>query len=430
MQSLVSVFTPAHRTEWLDRLYLSLREQTYRDWEWVVAPNGEKRDAIIKILHDFGDGRIKIVPSPDGPPNVGRLKKWCCEQATGDLLVEVDSDDWLARTAIEKIRDTHLQTGAGFIFSNCVCPTPDGGVDMYSRDYGWEYGEHTHNGVNYLVMNNFAVEPRTLAEVYYSPNHVRAWSADAYHAAGGHDPDMRICDDQDLVCRTYLTGTPFASIDDVLYYQPRHDGATSIQLWQDIANKNLEVRDRYLHRLIFEWCRREKLLMIDLGGDHNAPKGFKTLDRNNNSGVVDYVADVRDLDGVLENNSVGCFRACDFLEHIASTSVPGVMNALYDKLVDGGWLITETPSVRGPNGEVGCGAFQDPTHVSFWSENNWWYYTNRNLAKYVPEIRCRFQDVRLFTGYPSDGHRANFIPYVYADVMAMKGKRHAGMAKI
>ena len=44
----------------------------------------------------------------------------------------------------------------------------------------------------------------------------------------------------------------------------------------------------------------------------------------------------------------------------------------------------------------GCGAFQDPTHVSFWNENSFFYYTNREWSKYI-DTPVRFQPVRLFT---------------------------------
>ncbi|HET7094686.1 MAG TPA: hypothetical protein VFI22_14440, partial [Thermomicrobiales bacterium] len=37
------------------------------------------------------------------------------------------------------------------------------------------------------------------------PNHLRAWTRDAYWACGGHNPEVHVCDDFELLIRTFLT---------------------------------------------------------------------------------------------------------------------------------------------------------------------------------------------------------------------------------
>jgi GT2 family glycosyltransferase/predicted SAM-dependent methyltransferase len=90
----------------------------------------------------------------------------------------------------------------------------------------------------------------------------------------------------------------------------------------------------------------------------------------------DLVCDV--LEGLpYEDNSVDMIRAHDFLEHIPIGKTIDAMNEIWRVLKPGGILDTFTPDA-----EVGQGAFQDPTHVSFWVENSWKYYSepiHRNL---------------------------------------------------
>jgi hypothetical protein len=193
----------------------------------------------------------------------------------------------------------------------------------------------------------------------------------------------------------------------------------------------MALKRRYLHQMIFEWCRRKSLTMIDLGGAHSCPRelGFKAMDLNNRSGAVDYVCDATTMHGI-ESSSIGCFRANDFLEHLPVSNIIPFMNTVYDRLVDKGWLISSTPSVTDKNGLAGRGAFQDPTHVSYWSENNFWYFTNADYAKYCPEITCRFQLAQCETDYPSPWHRDHLIPYVRADLLALKGARVPGGSHI
>jgi hypothetical protein len=68
----------------------------------------------------------------------------------------------------------------------------------------------------------------------------------------------------------------------------------------------------------------------------------------------------------------------------------------------------------------GRGAFQDPTHVAFYNENSFWYYTEANYQAFVPEITARFQSSRLLTGFPTEWHQRHDIPYVTANLIALK----------
>ena len=69
----------------------------------------------------------------------------------------------------------------------------------------------------------------------------------------------------------------------------------------------------------------------------------------------------------------------------------------------------------------GRGAFQDPTNRSFWNLNSFWYYTRGQQAQSVPGIRCRFQGTRIWQAFPTEWHQTHDIPYVYADLVALKG---------
>ena len=50
----------------------------------------------------------------------------------------------------------------------------------------------------------------------------------------------------------------------------------------------------------------------------------------------------------------------------------------------------------------GRGAFQDPTHVSYWNENSFLYYTDKYLGDFIDNDTIRFQEFRKQTYYPND----------------------------
>jgi SAM-dependent methyltransferase len=148
-------------------------------------------------------------------------------------------------------------------------------------------------------------------------------------------------------------------------------------------------------------------LCVDLGGRFNCPFGFKSVDRM-------YANFCADLNGPypFDDCSVGIVRAFDFLEHVADK-----MHSLweiYRILKPGGFLVSMTPSTIGPDGLAGMGSDQDPTHVSYWNRNSFWYVTDPEKMKYIDNTQVRFEPLVVDNCYPSDWHRENRIPYVVA----------------
>ena len=104
----------------------------------------------------------------------------------------------------------------------------------------------------------------------------------------------------------------FALIDQPLYFYRRYENNSYVKENAAIQEQQAANRNKYLHDLVFEWCRRESLPMIDLGGGHGCPrdKGFLSLDMDA-AHKPDICCDI--LNGIpVPDNSVGCFRAVDF----------------------------------------------------------------------------------------------------------------------
>jgi SAM-dependent methyltransferase len=423
---MLSVFTPTNRPDYLAEAFASLKAQSHQDWEWVLSPNGPSF-----ALPEFNDPRVCIVPAPESlGHNVGALKKFAVEQCKGDVLVELDHDDLLADTALSKIYYA-LRQNHGFVYSDFANFRADGSCEVYDRGYGWEHYQTARNGHTYTAHRAFEPDASSMHLIFFAPNHVRAWHRNSYL---GYDPALDICDDFDLVCRTYIDGAPFQHIPECLYlYRLHADGSnTYLKRNADIQTKQQEVSNKYVYALIAEWCRRNGLPMYDLGGATGKPDGYLSIDLQ---AGADYVCDIREGLPLLADSSVGCIRAFDFLEHIPhcrdsscqhtkAHCTVGLMNEIYRVLAPGGWLVSATPSTDGR------GAFQDPTHCSFWNSNSMWYYTRRQQAQYVPGIKCRFQKTRLWNGFPSEWHKEHEIPYVYADLVALKGQRQPGICEI
>jgi hypothetical protein len=100
------------------------------------------------------------------------------------------------------------------------------------------------------------------------------------------------------------------------------------------------------------------------------------------------------------------------------------MKEAYRCLAPMGWFLTSTPSTDGR------GAFQDPTHVSFWNANSFWYYTRRNQNRFI-DCPVRFQATRIRDYFPSAWEKKNNIPYVKADLLRLPDEgRVPGLVEI
>lgn len=407
---LISIFTPTHDPRYLKRCADSIGPAPAGvTVEWVVVPNNGAGEI------PFQNPRMRVIPPPAGLKGVGALKRFAVSMCHGDVFVELDHDDELMPGALDVIAEHLANEKDAFFYSSCLETREDGTDVLFGSNYGWEYGDFDGHRYN----RSFPANARSLCEIFYAPNHVRVWTREAYKKAGGHNADLTICDDHELLIKTYLAGTKFIQHDLPLYHQHYHKGNTQYRDNAAIQVKQAELRNRYLVALVEEECRRRKLPMYDLGGAHSCPEGYIPVDQYEVPGGIRWDMAANQL-GFLQTDSVGCIRAHDFLEHIPIGRVVPLMNDIHRVLQPGMWLLSMTPSTDGR------GAYQDPTHVSFWNENSWWYYTRKQQARYVPEIKAQFQAVQNFTTFPSDWHKQHNISYVIGSMVALKGQRQAG----
>lgn len=416
----ISVFTPSHDTRYLDEAYASLKAQTNKEWEWIIVLNGA---ALTQEWKCPQDSRVAVYETSH-IRGIGALKAFACEQATGEVLVELDHDDWLAPGALKSIAKAFLSEEVGLVTAHFAEAAGDDltpRMASFGSAYGWTFKKVQVKGKQHFQVNSFdPTYPQNVSLIWYAPNHPRAFRRTVYDMVGGYNPSQEVLDDQDLMCRMFLV-SEFRLIDKCLYLQRVHDNNTQSDPGTNsqIQTETLRLADQYIQPMALAWANRNHFAVLDLGSAFNKPFGYIGVDLLDIPGV-DKVGDVFDVLGSLPDNSVGVIRAVDFLEHI--TDKVRLFNEMHRVLVHGGLLLSLTPSTDGR------GAFQDPTHVAYYNENSFWYFTSQQYAGFVPEITAKFQIAKLGTHFPDDWHAANQISYVQANLIALKdGPRQAGL---
>lgn len=430
---MISIFTPTNNTTWIKEAWESLTDQPV-EFEWLIGINGSP-----DLDNTPKDPRIRIIET--GPwKGVGDVKKKLCQAANGQVLLELDHDDILAENALLEAEKAFEDPDIGFAYSDCAeWMDATGESFTYGEAFGWESYPCEIRGKKLLATKSFHPTARSICQILYAPNHFRAWRKSVYDQIGGHDEKLNVADDFDLIARTYLK-TKFKYIEKPLYgYRRRADGEnTWLKNCSEIQTlcgqgENLKIpaeaqpmllRDKYLHDLVSRECDIKDLPKFDLGGGIFGAPGWKTLDISGNPDVFHDVFGSKKLP--FEDNSIGAFRAFDFLEHGEDIDAFWLMDEIYRCLVPGGWFLSYTPHA------LGIGASCDPSHRARWDERRFLYWCHKGLRPFLqssyPMAVAKFQPVRLYKENRTMGPDPfNYeVPYLVADLCALKGQRQPG----
>ena len=150
------------------------------------------------------------------------------------------------------------------------------------------------------------------------------------------------------------------------------DNSGELEYREIVARNNNHLAEKwgedFLQRQNVASVAKPNGTCLNLGCGYKKLKDFINID-NREEVVPDLLCDV--IEGLpYDDDSVDMVRAYDFLEHIPMDNVIDVIVEIWRVLKPDGIFESLTPSTDGR------GAFQDPTHRSFWNQNSWLYYTD------------------------------------------------------
>jgi O-antigen biosynthesis protein len=413
----LSIFTPTHLPQHLVEAYDSIRRQNYQDWEWVLVPNGPKAFIPDQIRKD---SRVKVVSGGERLYNIGAIKRLACDNCSGDAFVELDHDDLLvpanSLTAIARA----FEKGAGFVFSDPAVFTyggekPPYGRFAYSPSHGWENYSVTVYGRELLASKAFEPSPRSLCEIYYAPDHVRCWSREAYYSAGGHNRELSVIDDHELMVKTYLAGFPFRHTGGCHYLYRYYPQNTVKGRGGQIKDLTRKFKVQYTKDLIYEWASRENYETLDLtkevcAGGSNRIETVKKL-----------LSEASDL---FRSGQYGVIQAENLLQWLPGDLVADLVSACYRALKPGGYLVLCVPDARTDIG------FADPGYRSYYSKASMLPFVSKHYAADNGRVAARFQEVLTTDEFPSDWHKKMEFRYLRFHLCALKGQRQPGATSI
>lgn len=142
-----------------------------------------------------------------------------------------------------------------------------------------------------------------------------------------------------------------------------------------------------------DYRRHRDKLILNLGCGTTKPSNHFGIDIQDLPGV-DLVADLND--GIpIETATFDIVAAFDFLEHIEPKKNIFIMEEIYRVLKPGGTLEFLVPTTDWG----GMGAFQDPTHISYWNQMKFKYFLHEKYGGFrlLYNIKCWFKAIGIET---------------------------------
>ena len=122
-----SVAMPAYNVApYINEAADSVLAQTFPDWELIIVDDGST-DGFDAALERYDDPRLRVLRRPH--EGVAAARAWAMVQARGEIVVFLDADDRLRRTALERFRRTlESRPDVGVAYGNRVFLDETGAV--------------------------------------------------------------------------------------------------------------------------------------------------------------------------------------------------------------------------------------------------------------------------------------------------------------
>ena len=150
-----SIIVPAYNTgEAIRRCIDSILAQSYSDWELIIVDDGS-RDATPAIIDEYArrDGRIRAIHIPNS--GVSNARNIGIEQAKGEYVMFVDSDDWIEPDYLQQV-ERYMDDDADVYMLGITLDYTQKEATVYSEIKGVPvhrciHSEQLHSQIGYMI---------------------------------------------------------------------------------------------------------------------------------------------------------------------------------------------------------------------------------------------------------------------------------------
>jgi len=235
MRPIFSIFTPAYNSyHKIERAYNSLKNQTLRDWEFVViddSPDDNHFNFLRKLMGS--DPKVRLFRKSENNGSIGNLKNEAVSLCRGKYVLEFDHDDEILPNVLKDAAECFdSNPDVGFIYMDCSIIYENGMNFYYGNFICKGYGSYyctKYNDKWMHVYNTPNINNITLSHLVCCPNHPRIWRRSALLEAGNYCEMLPVCDDYEIILRTAIK-TNIAKIHKQGYIQYMNSDSSNFSL--------------------------------------------------------------------------------------------------------------------------------------------------------------------------------------------------------
>jgi succinoglycan biosynthesis protein ExoO len=210
----------------LESAIRSVLNQTNPAIELILVDDGS-RDRSVEIAKAIAkeDGRLKVFSGTrfGGPAPV---RNYALQQAKGDWIAIVDSDDLIRPDRLDRMLQAAEDTGADILIDNLAVFQSDGPANITTMFEG-DLRERPAR-----IMESEYIKANMLysrgSKLGYAKPLIRRTALDTNQIR--YNETMRIGEDYDLIVRLLSAGARMMSIPDVMYFYRKHGNSISHRL--------------------------------------------------------------------------------------------------------------------------------------------------------------------------------------------------------
>jgi glycosyltransferase involved in cell wall biosynthesis len=230
-----SLFTTCYKSyDKIFRAYNSIKEQTLKDWEWVILDDSPEDEHFHFLKTIFkNDKRIRLYKRSENSGSIGNVKNEAVMLCRGKYVIEMDHDDEiLPDCLLDAANVFDKNPDIGFIYMDFVNIYENGANFSYGDFFGLGYSgyycqKHKNQWVNVAVSPN--INNVSLSHIVAIPNHPRIWRRSSLLDMGNYSEFLPVSDDYELILRTAVN-TKMAKIPKLGYVQYMNNNNNNFSL--------------------------------------------------------------------------------------------------------------------------------------------------------------------------------------------------------
>lgn len=136
----VSILVPVYNVaDYIERCVRSLMEQTYNNIQYVFVNDctpDNSGDIILNTIKEYPERKKDVLLlAHEKNRGLAAARNTAVDNATGQFIFHVDSDDYIEKDAIEKLVKTQIETDADIVTGLSLMETKDVKIIMETREY-------------------------------------------------------------------------------------------------------------------------------------------------------------------------------------------------------------------------------------------------------------------------------------------------------